>query len=196
MHFLPQLGKDLTGSSPRTVRIPSNTGVLGGMEMVSLLPGIVLLGMEAMPNRQSGFTIIELVVVITIGAVLTTFAVKGFGVTSNHAATRQARNVFNGMAARARAQAIETGMTTLLIADARGDSVLIFAGGRVVENVRFGEEMKVDIQASADVTRLCMNPRGYADQDCNSFDRTVEMTFARGEQSRSLEILPLGQIRW
>lgn len=149
-----------------------------------------------MLRRRSGFTIIELVVVIVIGGVLTTFAVKGFGVTSHQTATRQARNVFNGMAARARAQAIETGRTTLLIADARGDSVLIFANGRIVENVRFAEEMEVDIQAEADVTRVCMSPRGYADQDCNSFDRSVKMAFVRGGQSRSLEIHPLGQIRW
>jgi prepilin-type N-terminal cleavage/methylation domain-containing protein len=149
-----------------------------------------------MDRRQRGFTIIEVIIVIVIGSILTGIAFKSFGVTSNQASARQARNVFNGMAARARAQAIESGRNTLLIADARGDSVLILANGQIVENVRFGEEMNVDIQATQDVTRLCMNPRGYADQNCNSFNTTVKMSFVQGSQTRSLEILPLGQIRW
>jgi len=149
-----------------------------------------------MDRRKNGFTLIEMLTVIMIGAALTGFAVKGFGATSNRASTRQARNVFSGMAARARAQAIESGFTTILITDARDDSVMILANGQIVEDVRFGEEMDIDIRATQDVTRLCMNPRGYANQDCNSFNTRVEVAFFQGHESRSLEILPLGQIRW
>jgi prepilin-type N-terminal cleavage/methylation domain-containing protein len=166
------------------------------MEMVSLVARNAFLGNGAMDHRRKGFTIIEVIVVLVIGGILMSFAVKAFGATASHTSARQARNVFNGMAARARAQAIESGRSTVLIADARGDSVLILANGRIVENVRFGEEMGVDIRATQDVTLLCMNPRGYADQDCNSFSSTVKMSFVQGNQSMSLEILPLGQIRW
>jgi len=166
------------------------------MEMVSLMANNAFSWNGAMDRRRKGFTIIEVIVVLVIGGILMSFAVKAFGSTASHTSARQARNVFNGMAARARAQAIESGRSTVLIADARGDSVLILANGRIVENVRFGEEMGVDIRATQDVTLLCMNPRGYADQDCNSFSSTVKMSFVRGNQSMSLEILPLGQIRW
>ena len=149
-----------------------------------------------MDRRRRGFTIIELMVVIVLGAALMSVAIKAFGTTANHTSARQARNVFNGMAARARSHAIESGRTTVLIADARGDSVLILANGQIVENIRFGEEMDVNIEAEDDVTLLCMNPRGYADQDCTSFDRTVKVSFVQGNEAMSLEILPLGQIRW
>ena len=149
-----------------------------------------------MDRRKNGFTLIEMLTVIMLGAVLTGFAMKGFGVTGSQTATRQARNVFSGMAARARAQAIESGQTTRLIADARDDSVIIVANGQIVEEVQFGGEMEIDIRATQDVTQLCMNPRGYASQDCNSFNTTVEVAFFQGNESRSLEILPLGQIRW
>lgn len=149
-----------------------------------------------MDRGQRGFTIIEVIIVIVIGAIMMGIVIKSFGVTANQTSAREARNIFNGMAARARVHAIETGRNTLLIADARGDSVLILANGRIVENVRFGEEMDVDLQATQDVTRLCMNPRGYADPKCNSFKSTVKVSFVRGSQTRSLEILPLGQIRW
>jgi len=149
-----------------------------------------------MNRRSRGFTLIEVLIVLVISTILMSMAVKAFGATSSNLAARQARNVFNGMAARARAQAIESGFTTMLVANIPGDSVWIFANGRVVENVRFSEEMGVDIQASATTVRLCMSPRGYANTNCNSFNSVVKMAFVQGAESEIIEILPLGQIRW
>ena len=149
-----------------------------------------------MNRRAKGFTLIEVLIVLVISTILMSMAVKAFGATSSDLATRQARNVFNGMAARARAQAIESGFTTMLVANIPGDSAWIFANGRVVENVRFSEEMGVDIQASATTVRICMSPRGYANTNCNSFKSAVKMAFVQGAESETIEILPLGQIRW
>jgi len=149
-----------------------------------------------MKRRTRGFTLIEVLITIFIGMVLTGIAVKGFGNTSSQLSVRQARNVFNGMAARVRAQAIESGQRTLLIANTQGDSVMIWANGGIVETVRFSEAMGVDLQSSSSVIRICMSPRGYADTDCNSFSSTVTLTFVQGTESESIEILPLGQIRW
>ena len=149
-----------------------------------------------MNRRKSGFTVIELLVVVVIGAILIQLAIKGIGLTSSQISVREARNVFNGMTARTRAQAIESGLNTLLIADAEGDSVVIVANGRVVENVRFAEEMGIDIQTTANLTTICMNPRGYASPSCNSFTSPIEVAFVQGSKSETLEILPLGQIRW
>ncbi len=148
-------------------------------------------------NRGSrGFTLIEVLVVVVIGTILTSIAVKGFGMVSAQASAREARNVFVGMVARTRAQAVESGQTTILFADARGDSVMILAGGRIMENVRFGEEMGVDLRGTQDVTRICMSPRGYADTGCNSFNSAVELAFVQGQKSESVAILPMGQIQW
>ena len=149
-----------------------------------------------MNRRAKGFTLIEVLIVLVISTILMSMAVKAFGATSSDLATRQARNVFNGMAARARAQAIESGFTTMLVANIPGDSAWIFANGRVVENVRFSEEMGVDLQASATTVRICMSPRGYANTNCNSFKSAVKMAFVQGAESETIEILPLGQIRW
>jgi len=149
-----------------------------------------------MQRRTAGFTLLEVLVALMIGAILTSIAVKAVGPASRGMAVQQARNVFAGMAARARAQAIEGGATTMLIANTVGDSVMILAGGRVVETVRFRSEMNVDLQSSNGIVRLCMGPRGYARLDCNSFSSTVRMTFAAGTRSMAVEILPLGQVRW
>jgi len=149
-----------------------------------------------MNRRSRGFTLIEILVVIVIGGILMSMAVKGFGTTSSSLAVRQARNVYTGMAARARAHAIESGWNTLLVANIPGDSVWIWANGRIVENVRFAEEMGVDLRATSATVRICMSPRGYANTNCNSFSSTVKMAFVQGAQSETIEILPLGQIRW
>ena len=157
---------------------------------------ISLFRIEAMRRGSRGFTLLEVMVVLLIGSILMSMAVKGFGATSSNLATRQARTVYNGMVARARAQAIESGFLTLVVANIPGDSVWIFANGQVVENVRFSEEMGVDIRASSPTVRLCMSPRGYANLDCNSFTSVMKMSFVQGAEEESIEILPLGQIRW
>jgi prepilin-type N-terminal cleavage/methylation domain-containing protein len=149
-----------------------------------------------MRRSRAGFTVIELLVVVVLAAMLTQLAVKTFGLTSSHIAAREARNVFNGLVARARAQAIESGIPTMLVADADGDSVMVFANGNVAEKVRFGEELGVDIQTEQRITRICMNTRGYADTDCNSFSSVTKMAFSQGTKSTTIEIFPLGQIRW
>ncbi|MFO8174886.1 MAG: type II secretion system protein [Longimicrobiales bacterium] len=150
-----------------------------------------------MKRRTRGFTLIEVLIVIVIAGILTSMAVKGFGATSTALAARQARNVFSSMAARARAQAIESGMTTVLIASVAGDSVMIQGqGGNIVENVRFREELNVDIRSTVSEFRICMSPRGFADTNCNSFSSALEVSFVAGTNTETIEILPLGQIRW
>ncbi|MGD2124323.1 MAG: prepilin-type N-terminal cleavage/methylation domain-containing protein [Gemmatimonadota bacterium] len=149
-----------------------------------------------MKRQNSGFTVIELLIVLVLGVIMTSIALKGFGMVANQVSAREARDMFQSMVARTRAQAIESGFTTMLIADAQGDSVMVLASGRIVENVRFGEELGVDIQTTERLTRICMNPRGFANPDCNSFSSPIKMAFVRGPKERTIEILPMGQIRW
>jgi prepilin-type N-terminal cleavage/methylation domain-containing protein len=150
---------------------------------------------DFMRKQSSGFTVIEMVVAIVLAGILAQLAVKGFGTVSSQLAAREARSVFEGMVARTRAQAIESGVTTALLTDATGDSVMILANGRIVETVRFQEQLGVDIQTPEPITRLCMNPRGFANPNCNSFNTTIEMSFVSGVGTETAKLLPLGQIR-
>lgn len=149
-----------------------------------------------MNRRSRGFTLIEVLIVIVVGGILTAIAIKELGPASSRTSAQQARNVFGGIAARARAHAIERGQMTILVVDAQADSVSIVAGGNVLETVHFRAAMGIDIQAPTAETRICMSPRGFADTSCNSFTSTIEIAFVQGAQTRTLEILPLGQIRW
>ena len=137
-----------------------------------------------------------MMVVVVLTAVMAQMAYKGFGMVLSQVTAREARNVFSGMMARTRAEAIESGWSTVLLADAAGDSVMILADGQIVERVNFMREMGVDIQGPAGMTRICMTPRGFANPNCNSFDSPIRMTFVQGARSDTVQILPLGQLRW
>jgi prepilin-type N-terminal cleavage/methylation domain-containing protein len=152
--------------------------------------------LEVMRKRAAGFTVLELVVAIVVGGILTQMAIKGFGMVASQISAREARTVFHGMLARTRAQAIESGATTALLVSAAGDSAMILANGRIVETIRFMERMGVDIQAPDAFTRICINPRGFADTQCNSFESTTELSFVSGTGTETISILPLGQVRW
>lgn len=144
---------------------------------------------------KRGFTILEMMVVIALGVILTQMTIKGFSTVSDRFSAREARNVYQGLLARTRAQAIEGGGRTLLLTDTKGDSVMVFAGGRITETVRFREEMGVDLQPELGMVRICMTPRGYADPKCNSFNSSMKLSFIRGPKREDIEILPLGQIK-
>lgn len=146
-----------------------------------------------MPRR--GFTIIEMVIVIMVGGILLSITVAGFGAVESRTAARQARNVFAGLHARARAHAIEFGTTTRLEMDMGGDSVWIVRNGTTIETIRFADQFGVDLTSGANRHTLCMSPRGYADTDCNSFTTSATVTFERAAESMAATILPLGQLQ-
>ena len=147
-----------------------------------------------MRRFAAGFTLIELVVALVIGSILTSIALASFGNSRGRFAVRGARSTFVSLHARARAQAIELGENVRMLVDVSGDSlVMLDAGGTELEKVLFQDEFVVDLRATSSF-RVCMSPRGYADEDCNSYSSPVTLTFWSGSDSASVKILPLGQL--
>lgn len=148
-----------------------------------------------MNDRRSGFSIIELVVVLMVGSVLTSIAITEFNGVSGRFAVKGARQTLMSMHARARVQAVEFGQTVKLHVDPGGDSIWLSRDGEVLDVLDFGKEFNVDIQTSTNSeVRVCMNPRGFADTGCNSFMSPVTVTFVLMSDSASVLILTLGQM--
>lgn len=140
-----------------------------------------------------GFTLIEVVIALLVGSILTSIAMTGYGNAKGRFAVRGARNTFVSVHARARAAAIEGGATTRLHVFPTGDSVTVVRGGVTLESVNFKNVFGVDVQASGNLT-LCMSSRGFADTACNSFSSPATLNFRFGADGAAIEILPMGQL--
>lgn len=147
-------------------------------------------------DRTKGFTIIEVIFVIVIATALTGISVNAFGSVQQRLAVKQGRNAFVSLHARARAQAIEFGQDTRLLLSTTGDSIWVTRNDTTLEKIRLRAEHGVDIQGPASAYRLCMNARGYGDEGCNSFDKTVTLRFVarNGTDTAAVDMLPLGQL--
>ncbi|MEQ9401773.1 MAG: type II secretion system protein [Longimicrobiales bacterium] len=149
-----------------------------------------------MSKARRGFSLIEMVVAMLIGGVLTSMVVNSYSSARGRLAVTGARTTFATLHARARAQAIEQGQNVRLLLSESGDSVtLVTEGGTRLETVRFSTEFNVDIRAGGDY-RLCMNPRGFAEESCNNFNNPVTVAFWQGTDSAAVRILPLGQLEF
>lgn len=145
--------------------------------------------------HKRGFTIIELIIAVLVGAILASITIATLGSVQSRTAVRQSRNAFAALHARARAQAIEFGTTTILEVDVGGDSAWISRNDTILERIHFAQEFEVDVQSATTRYTLCMSPRGYADTDCTSFTGLAAMTFVQGADSMSATMLPLGQLQ-
>ena len=96
-----------------------------------------------MYDRRSGFSIIELVVVLMVGSVLTSIAITNFNGVSGRFAVKGAQQTLMSMHARARVQAVEYGRTVRLHVDPAGDSIWLSRDSEVLDVMDFGEEFNV-----------------------------------------------------
>ena len=144
---------------------------------------------------RRGFTIIELLIVVAVGGILTTFVMVAFGNAQGHFAVRQARNTFASLHARARAQAIEFGTTTSLHVDAAGDSVWITRNDTTLETISFVDQFGVDLDGADASFELCMSPRGFGDSSCTSISGLTTLAFKQGDDEMYAQMLPLGQLK-
>jgi prepilin-type N-terminal cleavage/methylation domain-containing protein len=144
-------------------------------------------------SRRRGFTLLEVVIALLIGSILTSIALSSYGNARGAFAVRSARSTFASLHARTRAQAIEAGNRVLLFVDVAGDSAFIWAG-RNLETIRFDAELNVDLASNHGNFRICMNARGFADTDCNSFYSDTRLYFRHNADTASIGILPLGQL--
>jgi prepilin-type N-terminal cleavage/methylation domain-containing protein len=160
-------------------------------------------------SSSRGFTMIELVIVILIGSILTAIALSSFQNAQSRFAVVGAKQVYMTWHQRARSRAIETGETVVMqVVPARDSTILLTRVNGTYEwtDVQlFDEELNVDMRTSTNAQfQLCMTPRGYADHNCGllggvlgiqqTYTDTVRLQFWQGGDSASVLILPLGQL--
>ena len=148
-----------------------------------------------MHDQRSGFSIIELVVVLMVGSILTSIAIANFNGVSGRFAVKGARQTLMSMHARARMHAVEYGQIVKLHVDPVGDSIWLSRGSQILDVMDFSQEFNVDIRTSTNASvRVCMNARGFADTGCNNFSSPVTITFLLNLDTASVRLFTLGQM--
>ena len=103
-----------------------------------------------MRGKARGFTMIELVFGLSIGAILTSIALAGFQNAFSAVAVRNAKSMYATLHQRARARSVEMGETVLFFVDAAGDSAFFVSNGVVSDVTRFRSELEVGVVAVLD----------------------------------------------
>ncbi len=150
-----------------------------------------------MHRTRTGFTMIELIIAIVIGSILTTIALNQISGAQTRIAVRGAQTTYAAIHYRARVHGIEKGRNVMLHVDVAGDSVWIEDDGDVIETIRFGDDnldMRISTPGSLTEYTLCFSSRGYTDTGCNSVNTWMHMHFEQGDEVSSLYVLPLGQL--
>jgi prepilin-type N-terminal cleavage/methylation domain-containing protein len=158
-----------------------------------------------MKRKTAGFTMIELVIVIMIGSILTGMALSSFQTAQTRFAVRGAKQMYMTLHQRARSKAVEYGETVLFVVNTQGDSVFIFSPSQGISDVtHFDRELNVDLRTQSNASyMMCMTPRGYSDYNCGgysafgftqTFSDTVRLQFWLNADSASVLVLPMGQL--
>ena len=146
-----------------------------------------------MNNTRGGFTLIEMVITVSVALILLNVALSASGPAFDRMTVSSARTSFAALHARARARAVERGRNVRLSVDPATDSAWVSDGTEIIEAVAFGTDSGIDIRTPA-LMELCLGPRGYADTDCNSFTSAVKLEFTRRAASAAVQVRPLGQL--
>jgi prepilin-type N-terminal cleavage/methylation domain-containing protein len=146
---------------------------------------------------RAGFTTVELIIVLMIGAVLVAITAPALGEVGSRRAVLQASDGLVLLSARARAVAANRGeIVRLEIDPAATRARVITTAGDTASMVDFGVEHGVGMSTGiGGMIVLCYTSRGFALPSCTNLTGTTNVTFTRGAQHANVLVRPLGQVR-
>ena len=150
--------------------------------------------------RRGGFTLIELIVVITIAGIVMTYAIPRLHGARATRTARNARDVFAWTAQRARARAIQSGATQQFTINPATERAWVVRRGTTdtLLTINFQNEYESTVSSSANTTvTVCYSPRGFAfarGSSCSSSVTTDTLTFTHAMYTSRAVVKPLGQV--
>jgi prepilin-type N-terminal cleavage/methylation domain-containing protein len=154
-------------------------------------------------SARAGFTLIEMLLVIIIGAILLSFAIPSFNRVTASRNAQNARDAVVWMAARARARAIERGQVHLLEVSPANDRAWIVRrntgtalASDTLETLDLVAVYNATISTGTNANiRLCYNARGYAFSTCSGALTADEVvTFTHVSRTAQARMKVLGHI--
>ncbi len=152
-------------------------------------------GTQAKP--PSGYTLIEIVVVLMIAALLLSYGVQALNKASADRAATGARDTFVWLARRARALAVQRGTNVTLTIKPATTRAKVLMAGTIVDQVYFAQQFgATPTLSTGDSLAICYTPRGIAQTTtpCSDLTSPVTVTFQQGPRSASAVVQALGQV--
>ena len=145
--------------------------------------------MRAPDPRRSGLTLVELCLVLTIIGLVTTMAVRQFGLYLDRAAARAAVVEASAVVARARDDAVAQRASVSVHFDTTADALELRMGGAVVSRAALGHAHGVTLSANRDSLAFDLRGLGYGAAN-------LTLVARRGRAAESLVVSRLGRLRW
>jgi prepilin-type N-terminal cleavage/methylation domain-containing protein len=146
-------------------------------------------------RMRAGFSMVEILFVLIIAGLLVTMGSAQFRKFETWQGIENARNALVLMARRARSSAIEKGANAQLNIDQDAKRAWITIGGNQVDEVLFDQYGVSVANGTGALITVCYGPRGFAlTTTCTTAGLPTTVTFARGGQSNSVRVQPLGTI--
>jgi type IV fimbrial biogenesis protein FimT len=154
----------------------------------------------ARTGRTHGFSMIELVVVLTIALVLLGVATPRLLETNRRLAVDSGRSKVTAGVALARAAATRFGRTSTLVLDAAGDRLSIVVDtsalgdkpAATLHRVELWNELRVDLTATQPL--ICFDPRGLAVQSGACAGQAVVVHLRSGPERDSVLVSATGRV--
>lgn len=147
-------------------------------------------------NRRSGFTLIEMLIVMTLIGVISAVALPRMNGAMMREATRSARREVATQVTRARNAAAQRGCRATLHMDAAADKVWVTAckaSGNGVDTIGpvsdLATRYKVDMAVAEDSLPFAANSLGLG-------TGTIGFTFTRNSYSVAMRVTPVGRAAW
>lgn len=156
----------------------------------------------ALRATRGGYTLVELIVVLIIGVILTKQAVPGFTRMIRAKNAQNARDQLVWMAQRARSRAIERGQVWQMEIDPTSEKAWVVRRGGTTaadttQMMDFNSEFKTQVSTVANtVITVCYSPRGFAFScSANSPGANVDVSFTHIDKIAVARVKPLGQVQ-
>jgi len=151
-----------------------------------------------MRGMRPGYTVIELIMVMVIGAILLGMVVSGASGYVSRKRVSNARDAFVYLAMRARAAAIERGRNVSVHLSASQGLVMVNEGcspsGAELERLALADEFFAKVEVSPDPLRVCYSPRGFAIESHTNISAPTTVSFVIGKDTARAIVAPLGQV--